>query len=88
MEFVEKHFPYGFRRKANGRTTPSARFEALAVGSFLAHEQKPAIANADLKVASWIETEEFLLVAGSGSANVIKKLRGRLQFVRDKLLSA
>lgn len=86
MQFVERHFPFGFRRKPNGSTTPSARFEAIAVGSYLALQARPEIENATLNVASWIDSKEFLDVAGSGSANVIKKLRGRMHFVRDKLI--
>jgi len=86
MRFVERHFPFGFRRNQRGRATPRARFEAIAIGSFLALRERPEIMDKDLNVAIWITGEEFQKVAGSGSANAINKLRGRLQFVRDRLL--
>jgi hypothetical protein len=39
-----------------------------------------------LNVATWITGDNFRKIAGSGSANAINKLRGRLKFVRDRLL--
>lgn len=86
MQFVDQNFSHGFRKAPKATTTPSARFEAIAVGSYLALEKKPSLANAKIDVTPWVESEEFKGVAGSGSANVVKKLRGRLHFVRDKLL--
>lgn len=88
MSFVEKHFPFGFRRNAKGRATPHARFEAIAIGSYLALSEKPEIINQDLSVASWISGEDFQRVAGSGSANAINKLKGRLKFVQERLVGA
>ena len=43
MAFVAEVFPFGFRRKENGRATPRARFEAIAVGAQLALNQKPGL---------------------------------------------
>jgi len=86
MRFVDKHFPFGFKRNPRGRATPRARFEAISIGSYLALREKPELMGQELSVGSWITSEEFKTVAGSGSANVIKKLRDRLHFVRDKLL--
>jgi hypothetical protein len=86
MRFVDRHFPFGFRRNVNGQATPRARFEAIAVGSYLALRERPEIEDQDLKVATWIASNEFKTVAGSGSTNVINKLRGRLKYVHDKLL--
>jgi hypothetical protein len=87
MQFVAKHFPFGFRRMKGGASTPKARFEAIAVGSYLAISISPNIAERqDLAVEGWISEDEFKTVAGSGSANAVGKLRGRMNFVRDKLL--
>jgi Protein of unknown function DUF262 len=86
MKFVKNNFPYGFKRNPKGTDTPTARFEAIAVGSYLAFTDNPKIHDQDLNVADWIGTKEFLAVARSDSANVIRKLRGRLEFVRKKLL--
>jgi hypothetical protein len=88
MQFVAKNFPNGFKRNARQHTTPRARFEAIAVGSYLALQQKPELANVEVDVSGWLDSKEFKTVTSSDGANVIKKLRGRLDFVRDHLLEA
>jgi hypothetical protein len=40
LNFVDKHFANGFRRSANGKFVPRARFEAIAVGVALALREK------------------------------------------------
>lgn len=87
MDFVARVFPYGFRKSEKARATPRARFEALAVGSRLAIDQKPELLNADVPdVESWLTGTDFINVTGSDGANVIAKLRERTGFVRDRLL--
>jgi hypothetical protein len=86
MTFVDKQFPFGFRRNVKGRATPRARFEAIAIGSYMALRERPEIEAHELNVAAWLDSDEFRKVAGSGSANAIKKLRGRMDYVRDRLL--
>jgi hypothetical protein len=87
MHFISDHFPYGFRRGPGLKSTPKARFEAIAVGSYLALKEDSNLgARGDLGVEAWISGKEFRSVAGSGSANAVGKLRGRMNFVRDRLL--
>lgn len=89
MNFVDRVFPHGFRKTANANTTPRVRFEAIAIGSYLALQQRPELADgAAPDVAKWLESEEFKTVATSGAANVRSKLLSRLEFVRDALLEA
>jgi hypothetical protein len=85
MEFVGRVFPYGFRKNSGATATPRARFEAIAIGSYLALKENPALASRTPDVA-WIDSEEFGNVVGSDGANVRKKLVGRLEFVRKRLL--
>jgi hypothetical protein len=40
LNFVDKHFANGFRRSANGKFVPRARFEAIAVGVALALRER------------------------------------------------
>lgn len=87
MKFIGRVFPYGFRRAKRGYATPRARFEAIAIGSFLALQQNPNLSFADLRVGEWIDSEEFSKVTGSDGANAIARLRGRIYFVRDRLLA-
>lgn len=86
MTFVSKAFPFGFRRTKNGTATPRARFEAIAVGSYLALQQRPSLASEIPQVAPWLDSEEFRVATTSDSANAIKKLRNRIDFVRLHLL--
>ncbi len=85
--FIERAFPYGFRRNAKGKATPRARFEAIAVGSRLALNERPALANENVAdVLPWLTSDDFTRVTGSDGANAIARLRERTGFVRDRLL--
>lgn len=87
MDFVKHAFPYGFRRRAKGNATPRARFEAIAIGSWLALAENPEIATAALgDFRSWLEGEDFAKVTGSDGANAVARLRDRMSFVRQRLL--
>jgi hypothetical protein len=89
MDFIERVFPYGFKRNDKGKATPRARFEAIAVGSRLALNQRPALAEeAVADVFPWLTSVDFTAVTGSDGANAIARLRERTGFVRDKLLGA
>jgi hypothetical protein len=86
MAFVRRVFPHGFRRAGKGIATPHARFEAIAIGSYLALQARPELASQQIDVSGWLKGGEFRNVTGSDGANVMKKLVGRLHFVRDRLL--
>ncbi|CQR62898.1 DUF262 domain-containing protein [Streptomyces leeuwenhoekii] len=89
MDFVEQIFPYGFRKTPTGKATPRARFEAIAIGSFRALQEKPQLREKrrdQLNVRSWLQSEEFLEVTGSDGANARSRLEGRINFVRDRLV--
>jgi Protein of unknown function DUF262 len=86
IDFVARVFPFGFKRNAKGKATPRARFEAIAVGSRLAIDQKPALLHQTVGVIDWLTSDEFTTVTGSDGANAIARLRERTGFVRDRLL--
>ena len=89
VAFVEKNSPNGFRKTKTSTTTPRVRFEALAVGSYLATKEKPALKTKGPAhpVAGWVDSTEFSNVTTSDGANVVSKLRGRINFVRERLLA-
>jgi Protein of unknown function DUF262 len=87
LEFVEKSFPTGFRKTAKASTTPRARFEAIAVGSSLALATKPSLSSG-AETSSWLNEAEFQKILRSDGANNRKTLKGRIAFVRDKLLES
>ncbi|MGC8491108.1 MAG: DUF262 domain-containing protein [Syntrophobacteraceae bacterium] len=87
MDFIERVFPYGFRRSPKGKATPRARFEAIAVGSLLALNERPGLANDNIAdVTPWLTSDDFRKVTGSDGANAIARLRERTGFVRARLL--
>jgi hypothetical protein len=88
MAFVARVFPYGFRRKAGGNDTPRTRFEAIAIGSYFALNDRPSLATQSPDVTEWLGSTDFRDVIGSDGANVTSKLKARLAFVRNKLVGA
>jgi hypothetical protein len=91
MEFVNRVFPYGFRRGASLKATPRARFEAIAIGSYLAVQDRPELTDlsADqIGVDSWIAGDEFRKITGADGANGKARLTGRINYVRDKLVTS
>ena len=85
MTFVRRVFPFGFKRGKKGTVTPRARFEAIAIGSVEALRQKPELREMALDV-NWLSSEGFVDNVSSDGANAIARLRGRIEYVRDKLL--
>lgn len=88
VDFVAGAFPFGFRRTASGRASPRARFESIAVGTYLALQQNAGLAPQPDKVKSWVQDKSFADVTGSDGANAISRLERRIHFVRDQLLGA
>ena len=87
LRFVERTFPNGFKKATGAKATPRVRFEAIAIGSHLALEQHPEIAEGNPPdVSGWIDGPEFKRVTTSDAANVKSKLQDRIDFVRQKLV--
>lgn len=87
IEFINCVFPYGFRKSPKGKATPRARFEAIAVGSRLALNERPSLVNENVSIpAAWLEDSDFTKVSGSDGANAIARLKERTGLVRDRLL--
>lgn len=84
LDFVDKHFPYGFRKSPDALSTPRVRFESISVGVHLALKENPDLVPKD--VHKWLNSKEFLEHTSSDAANNKAKVLGRIEFVRDKLL--
>lgn len=83
LDFVEKYFPYGFRKVKNARSTPRVRFEAIAIGVSLALQKKP---NLVPKSMAWLDSEDFKYHTTTHASNSGVRLKSRIEFVRDSLL--
>ncbi len=88
MKFIDKTFPYGFRKTANATRTYYTHFESIAVGCFLALQERPNIKKAQPDVGSWLTGSEFKEYSKSGGSNVKSHMKARFEFVRNKLLGA
>lgn len=85
LEFVEKNFEYGFAKTQNATSTPRVRFEAIAVGVNLALQENPNLKNIN---TDWLDSDEFKVHTTSDSANTKRKLNGRIDYVKDKVLGS
>lgn len=88
VEFARTHLPFGFRKAKDASSVARVRFEALACGITLALRERPALTATREQVAAWIESPEFLKHVASDASNSLPRLKGRIEFVRDKLLEA
>lgn len=87
MQFILRNCPNGFRRTPNGNATPRARFEAIAVGTRLAIDERPILATETVST-EWLDSEKFRDVTGSDGANAIARLNSRIHFVKDNILGS
>jgi hypothetical protein len=91
MQFIDRVFPYGFRRGPRLKATPRARFESIAIGSYLAMRDRPELREipADqINVESWVAGDEFRKITGADGANGRARLAGRIDYVKDKLVNS
>ncbi|WP_460080495.1 DUF262 domain-containing protein [Streptomyces variabilis] len=91
LEFIQRVFPYGFRKSPSGKATPRARYEAIALGSYLAIQERPEIVDfgrEQFNVDAWLTSKAFVDITGSDGANARARLEGRIGFVREKLVAA
>jgi len=84
LNFVEQHFPNGFKKSATNNRTPRIRFEAIAVGTALALQKKSDLEPSD--IGEWLYSGEFKKLTTSDASNSRPKVIKRIEFVRDKLL--
>lgn len=86
LNFVARYFPNGFAKTKTSATTPRVRFEAISVGVVLARRIKPNLVPAEMPI-EWVESKEFISQTTTHASNSGPRLRGRVEFVRDKLLN-
>lgn len=83
LVFVDKNFPYGFKRSMDSQKTPRVRFDSIAVGVHLALQVNPEL---EVNNVDWIEGDTFTNLISGGGQNAPSAVRNRIEFVRDKLL--
>ncbi len=84
VDFVEKYFPYGFRKVPRAKSTPRVRFEAISVGVNLAIKVNPALVPVSM---DWLDSKQFNYHTTTHASNSSTRLKDRVEFVRDSLLN-
>lgn len=84
VNFIDKYFPNGCKKTPKAKSTPRVRFEAIAVGVGLALRQ-----NSNLEPSSmeWLDSEEFKIHTTTHASNSQVRVSGRIEYVRDCLLT-
>lgn len=83
VNFIKNNFPIGFRKEERSKSTPRVRFEAIAVGTYLAIKENPDLKNPDF---NWLKSKGFKKQTTSDASNNPDRLKNRVEFVRDGLL--
>ncbi|WP_273804303.1 DUF262 domain-containing protein [Providencia rettgeri] len=86
LQFIKQHFPIGFKKTSTSKTTPRARYEALAVGTALALRENPRLEHPETPAAQWLFDAEFEEIVTADSANNTSQLQQRINFVKNKIL--
>ena len=85
LTFVASYFPNGFAKTSGATSTPRVRFEAIAVGVALAN-RVDGFSSPSILPMTWLDSKEFVQQTTTHASNSGPRLRGRVEFVRDKLL--
>lgn len=85
FEFVRKYFPNGFYKDSKTKQISRVRFEAIAVGTNLALREKPNLVPSNFE---WLKADEFRELVETDGSNTKKRLRGRIEYVKNKLLES
>lgn len=87
IEYVNSSFTYGFT-SGKARYVSRPLFEAISVGVHLALEEKPDLAPQQVDVTKWMKDPLFRnAVSGERQTHSAAKIRQRIDYVRDQLLS-
>ena len=70
------------------KSVPRVRFEALACGITLALKGNPRLKPKPINIEVWINSKEFSDLVSSDASNSLPRLKGRIEYVRDRLLES
>jgi len=83
VDFVNNYFPFGFRKGEKNNSVPRVRFEAIAIGVYLALQKNSNLKNPNM---DWLDSKGFKVQTTSDASNNPNRLKNRIEFVRDGLL--
>ena len=85
LRFVRSVSHNGFTKSEGGNQVPRARFESIAVGSALALRADPELLQRAPDITPLLESDSFRNATKTDSANVKKKLLGRIRETKNWL---
>ena len=87
MNFVEKNFPWGFKKSSKQLGVSRVFFETISVGVHLALKENANIIDKKIDVTSWITENEFKnFFIGKFKTHDPKKINDRINFVKKHIL--
>ncbi|MCY1234361.1 hypothetical protein D9M72_469420 [compost metagenome] len=85
IAFAMKHLPFGFRKSKDSASVARVRFEALACGITLAQRTDPNLNPSPMVVNELLDSADFKNHVVSDASNSLPRLKGRIEYVRDRL---
>lgn len=85
LSFAEKNYGLRVYQNVDTKNNSRVRFEALAAGTCLALRERPELAEKKVDI-SWLDSKNFLKLVTTDGSNTKKKLRNRIEFVKNNLL--
>jgi uncharacterized protein with ParB-like and HNH nuclease domain len=89
LKFVHENFTWGFKKTANSKSVPRARFEAISVGVALALRENKALIPAVPTTWADINSEDgarFKYHTTTHASNNKSRVMGRIEYVKNMLL--
>ncbi|GIJ93589.1 DUF262 domain-containing protein [Capnocytophaga stomatis] len=87
LDTVYKYFKYGFSRNHTPQVS-RVYFEAISVGVYLALKENPNLKATKEDVQKWLNSNEFKsVISGKYHTHTPQRIKERIEFVKNKLLS-
>jgi hypothetical protein len=88
VEFVKNNFEYGFAKSKIPQVS-RIYFEAISVGTYLALKSKPNLNPSKNNINKWLYSKDFKeILSGKYHTHSPRRIRERIEFVRDNLLKS
>lgn len=87
VQFVARNFKYKFSKSHNNQVS-RPYFEAISIGLYLALKQNPGLKCSICDTEKWLRGSEFKrIMSGRYQTHSPARIRERIEYVRDQLLS-
>ena len=89
VSFVSQNFEFGFAKNKGMHQVSRVYFEAVSIGSIKALDENPMLETQNINTNIWLSTGELInIVSGKYRTHNKEKIKERIDYVKNKLLSA